>query len=201
MDISVAMAPDTLEEPVRRRIVHTALVLAERARSWDAVHVHAVAREAGITLDELRRHFGDKDQIAEGFFDWADDALLASAQQVGWTELPVRERLFRAIMAWLDALSPHRRLVAGMLGYKLHPEHIHLQVRGIMRISRTVQWIREAALPSSAGWRRELEEAALTSIYLATFARWLTDRSPGAQATRRLLKGLLDTASRGVLPV
>lgn len=200
MDISTATTVDPVEATVRRRIVSAALGLAERAGSWDAVHVHAVAREAGVTLDELSRHFGDKDRIAEGFFDWADAALLAAPQQAGWAALDVRERLFRSIMAWLDALAPHRKLAAAMLRYKLHPEHIHLQVRGVMRISRTVQWIRETALLRSVGWRRELEEAVLTSIYLATFARWLSDRSPGAQSTRALLKRLLEAASRGALP-
>ena len=46
-----------------------------------------------------------------------------------------------------------------------------MQARGIMRISRTVQWIREIAMLPSVGWRRELEEATLTTIYLTTFTR------------------------------
>lgn len=187
------------EDAVRRSIVQVALRLAEQAGSWDAVHVHSVARELGIGLDELRRYFGDKDAIAEGFFDLADAALLAAGRQPGWALLPVRERLFRAIMAWIEALAAHRRLVAGMLGYKLHPEHIHLQVRGVARISRTAQWIRETALLTSTGWRREAEEAVITSIYLATFTRWTVDSSRGSQSTRRLLKRLLAAAERGAL--
>ena len=92
-----------------------------------------------------------------------------------------------------------RRLAGGMLGYKLHPEHVHLQARGIMRISRTVQWLRDVALMPSVGWRRELEEATLTSIYLTTFACWLTDSTPGTQRTRRLLARLLGSAERGAM--
>jgi len=38
-----------------------------------------------------------------------------------------------------------------MLGYKMHPEHIHLQVRGVARISRTVPWWREVALAERGG--------------------------------------------------
>jgi hypothetical protein len=51
----------------------------------------------------------------------------------------------------------------------------------------------------STGWRREAEEAVITSIYLATFSRWLWDDSRGAESTRRLLKRLLAAAERGAL--
>lgn len=200
MDLSLdTLSGGVQEDAVRRSIVQTALRMAEQAGSWDAVHVHAVARELGMGLEELSRYFGDKDGLAEGFFDLADAALLAAGSQPGWAALPIRERLFRAIMAWIDALAAHKRLVPGMLGYKLHPEHVHLQVRGVARISRTVQWIRETAMLTSTGWRREVEETVITSIYLATFSRWLIDSSCGAERTRRLLKRLLEGAERGAL--
>lgn len=200
MDLSLDSVADVMQDDaVRRSIVYTALRMAEQAGSWDAIHVHAVARELGLPLDEVRRHFGDKDAIAEGFFDIADAALLAASRQPGWAALPIRERLFRAITAWIDALAAHRRLVPGMLGYKMHPEHVHLQVRGVARISRTAQWIRETAMLPSTGWRREVEEAVITSIYLTTFSRWMFDSSRGAESTRRLLKRLLAATERGAL--
>jgi AcrR family transcriptional regulator len=199
MDISADPKVHTAADAVKRHIVHTALRVAEEAGGWDAVHVHIVAREAQLPLEEVRRHFGDKDAIAEGFFDFADAAMLALAAEPGWGGITPRERLLRAIMAWLDTLAPHRRLVGPMLGYKLKPEHVHLQARGIARISRTVQWIRETAQLPSTGWRREAEEAALTAIYLTTFSFWLLDRSPGAGRTRRLLARLLGVAAQGAL--
>ena len=200
MDLSLdSLSGGVQEDAVRRGIVQTALRMAEQAGSWDAVHVHAVARELGMDLEELSRYFGDKDAIAEGFFDFADAALLAAGRHPGWAALPIRERLFRAIIAWIDALAAHKRLVPGMLGYKLRPEHVHLQVRGVARISRTVQWIRETAMLTSTGWRREVEETVITTIYLATFSRWLVDSSRSSASTRRLLRRLLDAAERGAL--
>lgn len=190
-------APLASDETTARRIVVSALRLAQAPGGWDAVHVHAVARDAGVTMEELHRHFPDKDSIAEGFFDMADAAMTAAARAESWPRLPMRERLFTTLMAWLDALAPHRRTVADMLGYKMHPEHVHLQVRGVARISRTVQWWREVALSPATGWRRELEEAVLTTIYLATVARWLVDTSPGADGTRRQLRRALALVERG----
>ena len=105
----------------------------------------------------------------------------------------------RAIFAWLDALAPHRRLTAAMLRYKLQPEHVHLQALGVMRISRTVQWIREVACLPATGWRREVGEFVLTSIYLATFAYWLRDDSPAFERTHALFERLFGMADRAAL--
>ena len=60
-------------------------------------------------------------------------------------EATVPEQLHRAMFTWFDALAGHRTLIPQMLGYKLDPLHVHLQVAGITRISRTVQWFMEAA--------------------------------------------------------
>lgn len=181
----------------KARVVAAAVRLAQAGGGWDAVRMHDVAREAALPLADLLALFPDRDAIAEGFFDLADQALVATGRQAGWARLPPRVRVGQAITAWLDALGTHRGVVRGMLGYKLRPEHLHLQARGVMRISRTVQTIREVALLPAVGWRREVEEAALTSISLATFTCWLADPTPRAQRTRRLLDTLLSVAERG----
>ena len=176
-------------------ILDAALALAGQ-RGWDAVHLHDVAQAMGVPLAEIARHYRDKDALVEAWFDRADAALLALPVSPGWMELSPRQRLHHAITAWLDTLAPHRRTSREMLRYKFQPEHLHLQARGAARISRTVQWIREVARLPAVGWRREVEEAVLTSIFLATFARWLADDSAGAGRTRAFLDGLLAAAER-----
>jgi AcrR family transcriptional regulator len=179
----------------RQAIVDAALELGER-RGWDALHLYDVADALGVTLAAVERHFDHKDAVAEAWFDRADAALLAAGETPGWMALTPRQRVQRAIFAWLDALEPHRRLSAAMLAYKFQPEHLHLQAQGVIRISRTVQWIREVARLPAVSWRRELAEAALTSMYLATFARWLADDTPGAERARALLDRMLALAER-----
>jgi AcrR family transcriptional regulator len=191
-------SPSGADAGLAGRILDTALELGER-RGWDALHVHEIAQALGITVADIRRCYDQKDAIAEAWFDRADVALLAAPQAPGWMELSPRQRIHGAIFAWLDALAPHRRLTAAMLRYKLQPEHLHLQALGLTRISRTVQWIREAACLPSAGWRRELEEAALTGIYVSTFTFWLSDASPGAARTHALLDRLLSLAEDAAL--
>ncbi len=84
----------------------------------------------------------------------------------------------------------HWRRVGGSpprLRYKLQPEHLHLQAQGLLHISRTVQWIREAACLPAASLRREAEEVVLTGIFLSTFSVWLHDASPEAGRTQAWL--------------
>jgi AcrR family transcriptional regulator len=180
----------------RSAILEVALQLAERT-SWDAIHLFEVAHEMGVGLGEIHRHFPNKDALAEAWFDLADAALLRLAHTPGWQQLPQRQRLQCAYMEWLGTLAPHRRLTREMLGYKLQPEHVHLQVRGVMRISDTVQWIREVAMVPETGWRRELAETVLTTIFLTVVTHWLFDESPQSRRTEALLRQLLRGADFG----
>jgi ubiquinone biosynthesis protein COQ9 len=176
---------------LQSRILDKALEQAE-ASSWEQFHLHAVAEALNITLDEIRQFFPQKDDLVEFWFDQADRALLSAAHPEGFLDLPLYERLHQVIVSWLDALAPHRRLTREMLAYKLEFGHIHLQALGIMRVSRTVQWFREAAHHDSTGLQRIIDECALTTIYLTTFTRWLFDDS----VNNRKSKDVLNTALR-----
>jgi hypothetical protein len=78
---------------------------------------------------------------------------------------------------------------------KLEPGHLHIQIPGLLRISRTVQWMREAAQRDTISMtRRALEETATTSIYLMTFIHWMTDDSPQSASTAAFLDRRLKEA-------
>jgi len=174
-------------------ILDGALQLAEEI-GWDRLTLHELADTLALSLRDIQAHYRQKDDLAEAWFDRADRALLDLADRPDWLDLTPRERLHAAIAAWLAALAPHRRLTADMLRYKLQPDHLHLQALGVARIRRTVQWIREVARLPARGLLRELQEVALTGIYLATFTRWLADDSADAAATHALLDRLLGAA-------
>jgi len=167
-------------------ILDTALQLAESC-GWERLRLRDVADALGITLDDIRSRYAQKDDLAEAWFDRADRAMLLAADAPDLAALGTRERLHRLLMAWLDALAAHRVVTRDMLLYRLEPAHIHLQAAGLMRISRTVQWLREAAGADTTHLRRIMEEVGLTSIYLLTFSHWLTDASPGQQRSRDFL--------------
>ncbi len=186
--------PGLLAEELHR-IVDAAIAVAEE-KSWEAMRLHDVAARLGITLDDLRKHVREKEDLVDAWFDRADAAMLHEGETAGFAALPSRERLHRLIMAWLDALAPHREVTRQMIAGKFEPGHLHIQIPGLMRVSRTVQWVREAAGRKATFLRRALEETALTTIYLATFFYWMRDASEGSARTRRFLERRLQFAER-----
>lgn len=181
-------------------ILDAALDLAER-HGWEAVRLHQVAQAANLSLDDIRQHFREKDALIDAWFDRADATALAVAARdaSAWARLSPRQRLYRLIMAWLDALEPRHRVTRQMVLSKLELGHLHIQIPAVMRVSRTVQWLREAALLHDAGLARALAETAVTGIYLATFLRWLAEDTLDSPATRHFLDRLLERAERAAL--
>jgi ubiquinone biosynthesis protein COQ9 len=177
----------------RQQIVDAAIDLAEHS-DWESVRLHEVAAHLGISLDDIRAEFREKDELVDAWLDRADGAMLADAEGYLRSRLSCRQRMHRAIMAWLNALSDHRRVTRQMILGKLEPGHIHIQIPGLMRISRTVQWMREAAGYDASLPRRAVEETVHTSIYLATFSYWMLDDSVRSERTGHFLQKQLDRA-------
>lgn len=170
----------------RVAIVDAALALAERS-SWEAVRLHEIAAALGVTLNDVRMQFREKEEIVDAWFDRADAAMLEDAARADYGALSSDARLQRSLMTWLATLAPYRRVTRQMIVNKLEPGHVHYQLNGLLRVSRTVQWLREAAGRRTALPWRAVEEAALTSIYLATFVGWMYDDTPDSARTRAFL--------------
>ncbi|MBL8498389.1 TetR/AcrR family transcriptional regulator [Nitrosomonas sp. JL21] len=185
------MKKSTLD--LRGAIVDKAVAIAERS-NWEAVRLFDVAAELDISLDDIRVFFREKEDLVDAWFDRADSRMLQTAETIEFLSLSPRERLHHLIMAWLDALTEHRHVTRQMIGAKLEPGHLHIQIPAIMRISRTVQWMREAAHRDAMFIRRALEETALTAIYLAAFTHWMRDASENSQRTRDFLAQALRRA-------
>ena len=187
--------PLTKAQKQAQAILETALNLAAES-SWESVRLHHISEHLGIPLDQIRQHYREKEDLIDAWFDRADQAMLKVSEGTGFSELSRQQRLYATLMAWLDALSEHRITTRQMIQGKLEPGHIHYQVGGLLRISRTVQWWREAAGIQSTLPLRAFEEAALTGLYLVTFSHWLMDQSQNAQTTRDFLKSRLERAER-----
>ena len=185
----------TSKPKLKQAIVDTALSLAEE-KEWESVRLHQVAEVLNISLDEIRLHFREKEDIIDAWFDRADQAMLQTREAESFRHSGTREKLRRLLMNWLGALQQHRRVTRQMIFGKLEPGHIHYQVKGLLRVSRTVQWLREAAGLSSTLPMRAIEETALTALYLVTFAKWMFDDSKDSQSTSRFLKNRLDSTCR-----
>ncbi len=177
------------------RIVDAAV---ERARSvgWGNVRLHDVADALGGSLADVRRHFRDLDAVADAWFARADAAMLAVRERPGFAALTPRERLSAVMWRWLESQSAQREVVRGMLAARLYPGHPHHNAALVLALSRTVQWVREAAHLDGAGRRRQVEEIGLTALFAATVVLWLRDESEGQARTRRFLERSLAGADR-----
>lgn len=184
-----------MNAPQRDAILDAALRLAD-ASSWEALRLHQVATALGIGLADIHVHYREKEDLVDAWFDRADAALLAQARLADFATLSSRGRLTRALMAWLDTLAPHRRVTRQMVVNKFEPGHLHYQLNGALRVSRTVQWWREAAGRDAVLPWRALEETALTGVFLAVFGYWMQDDSAHSARTRALLERLLTRAAQ-----
>lgn len=178
---------DTERGVTRENIVDAALALAAR-EGWEAVRLHQVASACGTGLDGIRTHFAEKDRIIDAWLDRADAAMLAHVDSGNLNGLPPHERIRQLILAWLEALQPHRRVTREMIAHKLEFGHLHVQLPALLRISRTVQWMREGAMLDAPLPRRALEETAMTALFVRTFLGWLRDESTGTRRTRERLE-------------
>lgn len=173
--------------PSRDQIVEAAVTLAEET-DWESVRLQEVARRLRCPLHALSVHFREKEELVDAWFDRADQAMLQAAADPALACLPVESRLEHLLFCWLDSMQAHHRVTRQMILGKLEPGHLHVQLPSVLRISRTVQWLREAADCNASGLRRALEETALTTLFVSSFALWLRHAETGPEQARLLFR-------------
>lgn len=176
------------------QILDAALQLAD-ACGWERLHLFDVAAQLDVGLDVIAAHYREKDQLVEAWFDRADRAMLARSSAADLGPLEPAKRLEELLVTWLDSLAAHRAVTGQMLLYKLEPAHLHLQVLGLLRISRTVQWWREGARRESRHLQRIAEESLLTGVYLRSFIHWLRHPEEDPAEFRAFLRRQLRCAA------
>lgn len=194
--IAVHHEPGADETSLRDRVVDASLGEAER-HGWEAVRLTEVAARLEVPMAAVLAEFRDLDAVANAWFQRGLEAMLAEKPE-GFEHWPEVRRLAHCLLAWLDALAPHRRVTVEMLRTKAHLPHLHTWVPMLFDLSRTVQWWREAArLPAPYGTRRaQLEEVALTGLFLAALGVWARDDSHRQERTRRFIERRLARGER-----
>nr|WP_245513352.1 TetR/AcrR family transcriptional regulator [Enterovirga rhinocerotis] len=76
-------------------------------RPWSDIELSDVAREADLTLSEMRDLFPSKGAILEGFTRMIDKIVIEGTSDDLVGE-PARERIFDVMMRRLDAVAPYR---------------------------------------------------------------------------------------------
>lgn len=181
--------------PEADRILDAALEMACKQDNWYDLSLIELAKYCDTSINNIRHYFPDTNAIANAWFSRALESML-SAKPKSFEELPVKERLEFIIWRWFEALAPYHQVTAQMLRAKLHLPHIHHWVPMAFDLSRLVQFWREMTGLHSGGRRRQIEEIALTGIFLATLRAWCRDESLQQSQTHTQLRAHLARAER-----
>ena len=111
-------SPSTPPTDKRRAAVEALMRLASD-RPWSDIEIGDVAREAGLSLSDMRDLFPSKGAMLEGFTRMIDKIVIDGTTEDLIGE-PARERIFDVVMRRFDALAPYkpalRRIVFAMRG-------------------------------------------------------------------------------------
>lgn len=169
-----------------KKIVDTSLKLANQ-KSWQTLRLFEVAHALNVSLSDIEKHYKNKDEIAEAWFQNATQEMLEKAKDPDFTHLTVHERLHFLIISWLTALSPYQRVAKEIVYNKLHPQHVSGKLSALKSIHKTVNWLLEAVQIDVSKTKRQISEAALSAVFVSTFLYWLYDYSKNYEDTRRFL--------------
>ena len=144
-------------------------------KPWAHVSVHAVAREADVSLDFIYDIDGKAGLLAE------IDRVFDRAMGVGLEPLPAeasehhrRERLAEVMMQRFDAMERHRQAVAHIQDY-LNANAAELAKAAIRR-HKTAKWALAAADLDDGGI--PLRSLGLAASFLRVMGVWLEDTAP-----------------------
>jgi ubiquinone biosynthesis protein COQ9 len=176
----------------RSKAVKAALDLAKE-RSWSDIAFTDIAREAGLSLAELRREFACKTDILRAFQAELDAAVLAKTRAAGETSTP-RDRLFDVVMSRFEAMQPYKPALKRIA--------THLCCRpgeAAVLLGSSLQsqyWMLEAAGAKLDGPGGPLRVGGLAAIYGRVFCVWLDDDTPSLDKTMAALDQRLGKGER-----
>ncbi|MCJ2012082.1 TetR/AcrR family transcriptional regulator [Methylobacterium sp. J-076] len=165
--------------PPREAAVEALMRLAAE-QPWNDIEVGDIAREAGMSLGELRELFPSKGAVLGGLARIIDRKVL-EADGSDLADEPTRERLFDVLMRRLDAMTPYKPALR-RISYALRGEPFSLlALNGVMVNSH--RYMLAAAGIDTEG---PLGQVKLQGVVIA-FARvtqvWLEDEDPALART------------------
>ena len=156
-----ADTPSSDAPDLKELIVDTALRIAEEKGSWFAVRLHDVADRLSVPTPKILDDYRDLDAVADAWFLRGLKAMVGP-KPGDFMDKPEWRRIEICLLAWFDRLAEHREVSAQILRGKFHLSHPHHWIPTVFSLSRTIQWLREAAqlravygtrrAPTRGGW-------------------------------------------------
>jgi AcrR family transcriptional regulator len=171
----------------RERVIDALLTLLAEKR-LDEIGPSEIAREAGVSLAELREMFGSTLAILSALTKEIDRQVLAGGDAEMAEESP-RERLFDVLMRRIEILEPRKDAVRSLLRSCARDPGLALALNGF--VVRSQYWMLAAANIDAAGARGTLRAQGLALLFASVLRVWVNDDDPGhAQTMAALDRGL-----------
>jgi len=164
---------------------------------WTAGAMRRAATAASLTPGEraLAAPGGVTDLI-DLFFERSADLMLESLATQDLAALRTHERVAAGLLAWLDALEPHKGAVRKAAGRGLTPWGTGGAIKRVWAIADTI-W--EAAGDTATDYNRQTKRALLSAVIPSIVLRWLDsdDREALARYIDRKLQRAMKVGQTG----
>ena len=177
-------------KPSPREAAVEALMRLAAEQPWNDIEVGDIAREAGLTLAELRDLFPSKGAVLGGLARIIDRKVL-EGDGSDLADEPTRERLFDVLMRRLDAMTPYKPALR-RISYAMRGEPLSLlALNGVMLNSH--RYMLAAAGIDTEGSLGSLKLQGVVIAFARVTQVWLDDDDPSlARTMARLDKEIRD---------
>jgi AcrR family transcriptional regulator len=179
-------------KPPRERVIAAFMSLLA-AKPIEQIGFAEIAREAGVSLAELRGLFGSTLAILAAQIKETDRAVLA-ADAADMAEEPARERLFDVLMRRLEVLESHKAAVRSLTRSAARNPGLAFALNGLA--VRSQQWMLTAADIDAAGPRGMVRAQGLAVLFASVLRTWVDDDDPGHAHTMAALDRALARGQR-----
>lgn len=178
---AVPPGPETAAptRPPREAAIEALMRLAAE-QPWNDIEVGDIAREAGLSLAELRELFPSKGAVLGGLSRIIDRTVL-EADGSDLAEEPTRERLFDVLMRRLDAMTPYKPALR-RIAYALRGDPLSmLALNGLALNSH--RYMLAAAGIDTEGPLGRLKLQGVVIAFARVVETWLDDDDPALART------------------
>lgn len=174
---------------LKDKITDAALRLAAR-QPWDSVSLGDLAREADMTLAQLRGVIDDKDAIMGLLHARLDESMLAATVFEG----TAKDRLFDLFMARFDAMNVHRDAYLSLFNAaKTQPVVL---LKALPNLASSMDWALNAAGVETQGFKAEAAKIVLSVLFINALRAWINDETQDLSAVMAKLDQGLDRICR-----
>jgi AcrR family transcriptional regulator len=169
--------------PPRERIIDAFMALLAQT-PFERIGHSQIAKQAGVTLAQLRAEFPSPLAILAAHMAAIDTAVLANADRDMEEEAP-RDRLFEVLMRRLEAMAPHKAALRSLMRSAACDPPLALALNGMAL--RSQHWMLSAAGIGNAGPKGFMRAQGLALLFASVLRAFVNDEERDLARTMAVL--------------